>query len=314
MSVAPDTFTPDEAAFFESRGEKEIPAEVSTESPAVTTDAPAAEEISGQIRDEKGKFVPHQALHAEREEHKKTKAQLEEFGRKFAVSEDRWNTLLQLNKQEEKPAAAPPDPETDIFGYVKWQKDQLDGLQKTISERDKATEEQNKQTQQEQAIWGAWENGAKAYAAENTDFGNAAQWLSDYRMKQLEAIGIVDPRMSDPAARNQQINAELRDIIISARQQNANPAELVFKLAKGYGYTGKAEQAAETIDPNAALGEKIDQLGKAISQSKTMTATAGKAAAEPNSAEALLNMSDAEFGVWLKTPANAKLFKQMQGG
>lgn len=313
MSVAPDSFTEGEQAFFDSRGEKDIPAEVSQETPAVV-EIPSSEEISGQIRDEKGKFVPHQALHAEREEHKKTKAQLEEFGRKFAVSEDRWNTLLQLNKQEEKPAIAPPDPETDIFGYVKWQKDQLEGLQKTISERDKATQEQQQASQQEQAIWGAWESGAKTYATENPDFGNAAQWLSDYRMKQLEAIGIVDPRMSDPAARNQQINAELRDIILSAKQQNANPAELVFKLAKGYGYTGKNEAAAETIDPNAALGEKIDQLGKAISQSKTMTATAGKAAAEPNSAEALLNMSDAEFGVWLKTPANAKLFKQMQGG
>lgn len=314
MSVAPDTFTPDEAAFFESRGEKEIPVEVSTESPAVTTDAPAAEEISGQIRDEKGKFVPHQALHAEREEHKKTKAQLEEFGRKFAVSEDRWNTLLQLNKQEEKPAVAPPDPETDIFGYMKHLGEKQAAFEaQTAAEKQQAEQQRQYQAQQNE-IQTSWVNSAQAFAAKEPTFGDAAQFLSDSRMKQLEALGMIDPNMATEQGRLQQINAETFQIVQASRQAGKDPAEVIFEMAKKYGFAGQAAATTETIDPNAALGEKIDQLGKAISQSKTMTATAGKAAAEPNSAEALLNMSDAEFGVWLKTPANAKLFKQMQGG
>src|SRR5262249_363112 len=43
-----------------------------------------------------GRFVPHQALHAEREEHKKTKGELAELREKFAAGDARLNLLYQL--------------------------------------------------------------------------------------------------------------------------------------------------------------------------------------------------------------------------
>ena len=85
----------EEQAYFETGGESAIPVE--EEKPAESqAEQPPVEE--GQPpedvpRDEKGKFVPHQALHAEREEHKRTKPELAEIRQKQAVLEDRWNTL-----------------------------------------------------------------------------------------------------------------------------------------------------------------------------------------------------------------------------
>ena len=101
--------TAEETAYFESGGNAPLtaqePEHVEKEGLQAETEgvAPPAEGAEPEkARDEKGRFVPHQALHAEREEHKKTKAQLEEISRKQAILEDRWNTLLKASAGAEQ--------------------------------------------------------------------------------------------------------------------------------------------------------------------------------------------------------------------
>lgn len=298
----------EEQAYFETGGEKLPPAV--TEIPQ-TIEEPIAEPAAEPApidapRDEKGKFVPHQALHAEREEHKKTKSTLEELGRKQAVLEDRWNTLLKL--KEEPAPAGPPDPNEDLFGYMKWQGEQLKSVENKLSERDKAEELSKQEREQEQQITTYWQTSVTDYANRVPEFTDAANWLSEYRHKQLQALSQIDPRMANPAVRNAQIDAELKQIITVAAQNNQNPAELVHQLAKGWGFAPKAAD-----NTTVTLPDKLANIDAAQQASRTLAASGGKTGADPLSAEAIISMSNEEFAKWSADPANAKRLNKMLG-
>ncbi|TIM14471.1 MAG: hypothetical protein E5Y67_12390 [Mesorhizobium sp.] len=311
------TLSASESAFFESGGETpivETPEAPEVETPTVETPEIAEQPIVEQARDEKGKFVPHQALHAEREEHKKTRSELQTIKERQAVLEDRWNTLLKASAAQETPVDEPPDPNVDVFAALKWTQDKLLEQQKSAQETREQQERQTQEQQAEQQVWSYWQQDAASYTKENPDFGNAAKWLSDYRDKQLTAYSAVDSRFASPQARNAQIETELKDIVIRGAQAGRSPASIVYEIAKGYGYATKPAEA-ETIDPaNVELSEKLTTIDKAMAQSKTLGQAAGRAGGDALSAEAIASMPEREFEAWMKTPANAARFKTLMGG
>lgn len=307
-----------EQAFFESGGETEIvetPAEVQNDT-APQEDLAAQPEITDEPeavapeRDEKGKFVPHQALHAEREEHKKTKAQLDELGRRQAILDDRWNTMLKLReqqtpKQEEQQA---PDPETDIFGYAKWQKEQFDALQAKLSDQERQSTERQQIESQEREIWSSWEQSATEYSAQKPEFKDAVSFLSETRTKQLQAFGKVDPRFSTPQGINDQINAELRAIVVQAKQANVSPAEFVHNLAVNYGFQAKAPDPA-TI----GMPDKLAGIASAQEAARTVGQASGRSGSDALTPESIAAMPAAEFERWASDPKNAAILDKMLG-
>lgn len=301
-----------EEAYFASGGdESTLEAEVSTN----MTEQPDPEAVAGQSgdqsdqheRDDKGRFVPHGALHAEREEHKKTKAALEEIQRNQAVLNDRWNTLLATGKpQAEQPKEeTPPDPSVDIIGYMQWQAKQTAQLNEKMAGEERQRQEAAQHQQQEQVIWSAWDNSVNQAKAAIPDFDAATGFLAQLRDSQLQAFSSVDPNFANPQARVAQINAELRQIIIQAKNAGQDPATAVYQIAKGYGYT----VAEATPDNN-----KIDKIIQAQAGSKTIAGTNGNAMSDPLSAQAILDMPAAEFDAWVQSPANAKRFEKMLQG
>ncbi len=307
-----------EEAYFSSGGETEITVEtapVADPAPNVDPVDPSAAVVdpaAPQERDDKGRFVPHQALHAEREEHKKTKAELEQIRQQQAILNDRWNTMLAVNKQPEQQAETPPNPEEDIFAYAKWQGDQLKALQEKIDSRDKAQEQAAAVTQADNELWGHWSQSAQAYAATNTDFGDAVKFLSDTRTAQLKGLALVDPNFANEQGILNQINAELKAIVAASKQKGMDPAQAVHEIAKAYGFNGAK---APTADPAAAdLAGKISQIDAAQNASRTLAASPGKNAGDPLSPEAIASMSTKEFEAWMKVPENARRFEKMMGG
>lgn len=311
-----------EEAYFASGGTAEIttePAPVAEPAPAPSldpvTDPAAVIDQGPQDRDEKGRFVPHQALHAEREEHKKTRSELQTLREQQAILNDRWNTLLAATKQPEQQPEAPPNPEEDIFAYAKWQGDQIKALTEKVEGRDKAETEARTAAEQERELWGHWSQSAQAYAATAPDFGDAVKFLSDARTKQLNALAVVDPNFSNAEGVTNQINAELKAIVASARARGENPAKVVHDIAKAYGFAGAAPSLTPTPAPAAAeLAGKIAQIDAAQTASRTLAAAPGRDAGDPMSPEAIAAMSTSEFDAWMKSPENAKLFQKMMGG
>lgn len=307
--------TASEQAYFESGGTTEVvESEVTVTEPAAQVEAPQPgtteqPELAAQERDEKGKFVPHGALHAEREEHKKTKAALEEIQRNQAVLNDRWNTLLAANKQQEQPKEdTPPDPTEDIIGHLQWQAKQFEADK---AERQKQTQEQQQReqaTQQEQAIWSEWDSSVTQVKASIADFDDATGFLANLRDNQLKAFASVDPNFGNQQTRVAQINAELRQIILQAKQSGQDPAAVVYQLAQGYGYTN-----AKQPNPQQETIDKINMIDEAQRGSKTLAASNGTNTGDPLSAEAIAAMPAKEFDAWLKDPANERRFNALMG-
>lgn len=303
--------SPSEAAYFESGGNTEIVADAPApvvDQPIVEPQAPNSDQPAGE-RDEKGRFVPHQALHAEREEHKKTKATLDEISRKQAILEDRWNTILKLKEPQAEEPAGPPDPNEDIFGYAKWQGDQIRALSAKVESREKQEEQARTVAEQDREVWNHWSQSATEYSTQQKDFGDAVKFLSDTRTKQLQALGAVNPTFASEQGRLNQINAELRQIVLSAKETGQSPAAVVYQLAAAYGYAPTAQ------DPGKMeLPEKLAQIDAAQNASRTLTTPGGRNATEPMSAEAIASMSASDFEAWMKAPENAKRFQQIMGG
>lgn len=296
----------EETAYFESGGEKPLVIENETDNAGKVQ--PEAETQGEQGRDDKGRFVPHQALHAEREEHKKTRAELAEMRQFKAVMEDRWNTLLKATEKPKEQEDAPPDPSVDIFAYSKWQQEQFNKLQSKIAEKEQQETQARQSQERDRAIWSHWQNSVQSYASQQADFGDAATFLAEARDKQLSALGVVDARLKDKAARDAQVNEELKGIILAAGQQNINPAEAVYQIAQQYGYQPKA------ADPGGLkLPENLQKIAQAQEQSKTIGTAPARGGSDALSLDAIMSMPRGEFEAWMKEPKNSRLFDKLMG-
>jgi len=291
----------EETAYFDTEGETELETpevveEQEEEQPEAKGDEPTkAEEEAGKV-----KTVPHQALHAEREEHRKTKAQLEEISRKQAVLEDRWNTLLKFQQPEQKAQDDDPmpDPDTDIFAYAKWQARQLEKVNSKLSEREQQEQAARQQSEQDQSVFADWNRAVTDFSAQTPDFKEAANYLANLRVQQLSALGLSQAQI------NATIDNEVKGVVLQAKQSGANPAELIYNYAKVSGYTGKnADDAAK----------KVADIDAAQKAAKTIAGSGGKSGADPLTPDAIASMSQAEFDAWIQKPENERRFERMMG-
>ena len=316
-----DALTPEEQAFFASGGEQkpqELPAEPTPPKPhgaeAAAEQQPDDQGAPG--RDEKGRFVPHGALHAEREERKRFQAEAEasrrelnELRERQARFEERFRMAQEATrpKPEEQ---GPPDPNVDIFASLKWQQDQLVNMQRAQAEARQRDQEQQQAQSQETQLWNAWQAEARDYGAVNPDFAPAAQWLAQARDKQLQALAYANPQYANPAVRNAQMDNELRDIIVSAVQQGRRPAEVVYEVARGYGYQ---TPAPKPIDPpaNGQQDDKFKRIDAAQKASRTIGQVSGNSGGDAITPDAIARMSEKEFAAFISDKSNAKLFERM---
>lgn len=280
--------TPEQTAYFESGGEKPLePAAAEQQTDAAAQAAVEGKEAATD-RDEKGRFVPHQALHAEREEHKKTRAELAEL-REFRIRmEERARWADEARQAQQKPVE-PPDPEQDVFAAVKYEREQRAALEAKIANREQQEREAAQYQDFEAKVDTFWKQDVQQYATANPDFRPAATWLAEARDRQLQGTAVADPRMRDPQWRNYVIDSELKQIIVAAAQQQRSPAEMVYEIAKSWGYTPKQAAAAASMPENLARVEKAQEA------SRTVGATSGSAGGDALSLDAMLNMPRDEF-------------------
>jgi len=255
-ALVAEGLTPGEAEYFTSGGTKteglSPPSDDGTA--AATQPAPRTSEqqpagISEMQRELKSR---DEALAAERA------ATARERERATRLDE-RMHLYHQAMEHASQPAqpAAKPDPQTDPFGYMAWLGQQFEGLRGTtekvaghVQEREAATELRDTYVQD-----------ARAFAAKQSDFGPAYNWLMANRDAELAAAGYTDK-----AERLRIINADERDIVaraLMARQQNRSapgPAQIIYGLAKARGFAGAAPAPAarQPGNPGAPAQQGID--------------------------------------------------------
>jgi hypothetical protein len=323
-----EALTPAEAEYFSSKGEKaegltadlSKPAEAShthtmTDAESTATTEPAVNEVDdeeGIYLDENGKarsvlsgkFVPHAALHKERERRKSVESEYMTVRDKMARAEERLAVLNEVLQQPTGPQAqqAPqdeemPDPEKDIFAYVKWQAKEIERL-KTYQTQ---TSEQQQREQGFQQLKNAYAQDAQRFAVEKPDFKEAYAYIANSRARELIALGYNEGQI-----RNQLMHEETQ-IAAQAFQNKRSPAQVIYEQAMARGYTPKQAQAAAQ-----QASQKLENVAKGQATQRSLS-SAGGTSGEGLTVEALASMSDEEFAAVSAKLGKSKL-RSLMGG
>ena len=249
-----------------------------------------------------GKTVPLSELLAERKER-------QAWQNTAAQQQQQLTEMLSLVREKAKamtPAEtqAAPDPNSDPFGYINHV---LSNVQATTQElqqwKNQQTQVFNAQQQANQ-ILGWAQQQAQAFEATTPDYSKALKFAIEREDKEYQALGIADP-----AARQAILQQKQAELISYARQNNLNPAQLVYNYAKekGYKLEGVATQAKV---PD--LDDKVNTITRGQAAAKGVSGTAGGAPSEINNLQDLAaasgDMSDDEF-----SKAFDKLVPKMKG-
>jgi hypothetical protein len=250
---------------------------------------PAAPATTEQPPPPRQDMVPHQALHAEREEHKRTRSELAAERERIRTLEERTNLLLQrfgpqstIQPQPQPSTAEAPKPppipdlDKDPVGHIIGR--QLDF--------DRRLQEQGQNWQQQQAAYQqqlqaqqtltALTQHAQAmesqFSMEHPDYPAAVAHLVRSRHQELEMAGVRN------AADRQRIIQE-DGLGVAARliQIGGNPAEAIYEIARARGYVPPAPPQSRPV-------AEVREFGSDLSVPPVETAT--PLAAAPQAARA----------------------------
>lgn len=258
-------------------------------------------------------MVPHGALHAEREERKKAQADAAKAHAKLARMQERFKiaqelSSLQNDEIRSQQAPAPqqpiPEPEKDFVGYVKWLGGQLQQQQAEAQAAQQQQQQFAEAAKRYETVKDYFATSITALKGELPDFDAAADYLYETRVNQLKALQAVYPAFADENEINKQIGSELNAIVMAAIETGANPAEVIYNYARNAGFSGKG----------APFNRNIASMRAKQNASRTLTASNGRAIADPVSLEAIDKMSDHEFAEWIRNPRNEKAFNLLMKG
>lgn len=279
--------------------------------PEQEQEQPQPEPKAKKRDDDEPKTVDIRALQEARAENR-------DIREKYARLEERTNLILQqLNRQPQaeqpqKEADPEPNPDEDIIAHHAWLARQFKAMKDASSQQQQEQTRIRQETQQaqqmEQAIWDTWTFDTDRYSKENPDFPNAAKWLADTRNQQLAAIGSIDQRLSTQRARDAQINAELKQIIVTAAQQGRSPAEVVYQFAQSYGY-----KPAEGGQEQRNGADTVQDLANRQERHRSLSDAQGGEAPKRLDAKALASMSDAQFKKLMSDPSKAAEIDRIMG-
>ncbi|MDM7852362.1 hypothetical protein [Pseudochrobactrum kiredjianiae] len=313
------TLSAEAEAYFSSSGEVMPEDKPDTETAQPETSAvqepqqpenPAVDGDSAEQDGDPNRTVPYGALHKERSKRKELEAKLQAEATEKAVLADRWNMLTQAMQQQNAPAVdddPEPDPTVDIFAHTHWQSRQNKKMLDQLQERETQAAQQQQAQGQERAVADYWHHTSQEFSAQTPDYNDAIKYLSDTRDKQLQSMAAAYPQFQTQEGRNSQMNAELRDIVITAAKTGQSPAQVVYSMSKAYGFTGAAPAA------NAVV-EQLQTIQDAQSRNKTVAQASGNPSGDALTAQAIADMSDRDFERWYSKPENQARFMKALGG
>lgn len=261
--------------------------------------------------------VPHEALHAEREEHKKTRAALQEQQIRQARLEERIAAIndAMARQAQQKPAVAEeaekiPAVNEDPLAAIAWTQQQLlaERAARTKAENARAEAEQQHgaQTAEQQAAsreWGTAFRDVSGYweqkAAENPQLTEAYNALRQSTASELVAHGWRG---------QQEIVQELNRIeaahILNCWRSGEPIDKLVIDLATARGWKPKAAEAEVEDEPEVPNGkanaDTLKRLARAQGASDTLSGMGGGSEGNKISLETLDRMSDKEMQALVK--------------
>ena len=262
---------PEEVEYQKAMETPALEAATEVEQPVTEPEQPAKE----AEKPPKG-YVPQEALHQERESRKQAKREFEEYKRQ---TEQRFSVVEQLRREieERRQQTSVPDKQADPLAYIEYENAQLKENINYLVEKHNAEQQNKNQSSQQEQLISKYRNDAFSFIQQNNDFSEAYNYLMDARTKEYQALGYNITEAQEIIAQ------EELAIVQRAYQDETNPAERIFALAKVRGYTIKEKPNSDLSTVKAGI-EKTSAMNK------------GAAAVESKSSlEHLLSLSDEEF-------------------
>lgn len=288
MAEIAGRLTEAEQAYFDSRGEAELPADEQADTPEPE---PEPEPVADDEPEDDGgegapqKTVPYGALKEERDRRKR------EAEEKAAAIRERDELRRQLEdarkaKADPKPDEDPePDSTNDPVGHIQWQQRQI-----MKREQEREARERDDLARQEFARKAA--SDQKAFEADHPDYGAALTHARATRLRQLQRTGL------DQQQAIQQLHVEEIGLAFVAWKQGKNSAEMIYDWATDYGYRKAEPKPAPAA---AEIKRKQEAAAAATSLSK-----AGGAANDTKSMEDIAKLSGAALHTTVKSMTDAE--------
>jgi hypothetical protein len=314
MSEEFETFTKEERSYFDNKGDvsaKEAPAEAEADED-LEADAPEPEtaevdEPEAPEAEEKPKRdgrVALRKLRAEEERRKTAEKEAVQLREQFARADERLRMLYQASQSQQQPPQddSAPDPKADPIGAIEWQQRQI--------EMQRQAYEQQQVAQREQAIISQIDNGYRRafteFAADSPDAPEAYQHFTNALGKYFENMGVPDAQIDALVVQ------EERKLAYQAAQRGQNPAEIVYNLAKQFGYQPKPAESASKEEVEKAEKD-IDRRQKAAPASKSLSSASGSRGGRNPSMAELASMTDEEFAD-MRSKMSDREFRRLAGG
>lgn len=230
--------------------ESEQTAEPVQEESTVQATAPEPKPVSAtaslapsQKEREKTDDIPYGRFREVLEDRNELKAKLQEIENKLRSYEERQAKPAQL------PVEEAPNQDDDPVAYAIWQGKQAEKARDEIRQYKQHQEEESARTQAIQGITQHYRSSATEYMKTTPDFMDAYAHAMNVRTQQLMIMGATQEQ-----AQSAVMQEEIQ-LAANAIQRRQNPAEMVYNLAKLWGYTPKSVSAAE-----APVTEKMKQV------------------------------------------------------
>lgn len=271
-------------------------AEELTDAPAEqSAPEPEKQEIKEEVKKEpEEKMVPYGALHEARMKEREYRDQLkkveQEASERFAKLEQRLQSLAAPPKQVPKFEESPLE---NLKATSEESQSQLQEVRKQLE----AYTQQGETSRQEQLVRQQTQVAEQEFTKASPDYVDAVAHLQKVIDSNLQVMGY-----DDPAARAQILQQQALGLAQQALKSGKNPAELVYSMAKNYGYQPKKVEAKEET--------KIEQIKKGQESSQSL-GSGGKADI-PLTLKSLEAMDDDDFAALVEDDKRwNKLIKQM---
>lgn len=302
----PQGFTAEEAAAYEamkSDAPLEVEAtpeddtapevEVSEPAPLAREPAEAKEEPADTGKPPPG-FVPHGAMHQERERARQAESELAQVRAEMAALR-----LAQQYNQPQQQEETPPDIFAEPEKYNEWVQRQTGNAQEQV----RRLQEQLQQQAEAQHLAAMLEGDATSFAAEKPDYSQAVSHLVKTRTAELQ---LIYPN-AKPAEVSQAIEQERLNLVRQASSMGMRPAEFMYNLAASRGYT----PPAAPVNTQAANQIKAQAAAQAATQS--LSSAPANAGAGDLTIESLAKMSPGAYAK-LKAERPDDVRRVMRGG
>lgn len=291
----------EEAAYFESGGQTQLPGADTAEGGA-DTQAGEGEEDGEQRSGEPLDIQlarTKAALAEARADRRAARREATQLRSATERLDQLHNAIAQMQggqpgAQRQQPTP-PPDWETNFSGRLKYELEQQGQTVKGLADVLKGQQAQTQQQAQFMGFISAYDGATRQFRQATPDYDDAFDFAREQRGRQLEILG------HDEAEIESILNGEEEFIARRALQSGENPASRFYELAKLWGFQGGSKG-------NGAAKHDLATIRRGQGAARSLGAAGGSAPPGQLTLEAIAAMPPGEFNALLRDPAKlAKL-------